>query len=82
MAFDTRINSNTNFSMPDLRGYLTTQEAADRLGFHVDHVRRMLRQGDLEGQKVGYMWFVSVKSVNHYLEETAGMNKFDPNRGN
>jgi excisionase family DNA binding protein len=69
--------------MPDLNGFVTTQEAAEQLGrFNVDHVRRMLREGDLEGRKVGYMWFVSVDSIQRYLKETAGMNKFDPRRGN
>jgi excisionase family DNA binding protein len=69
-------------TMPDLTDYMTTQEAADKLGYHVDHVRRMLREGDLLGQKVGYMWFVSNQSVTEYLEKTAGLEKFDPRRGN
>ena len=69
-------------TMPDLSGYITTQEAAQLLGFHVNHVRRMLKQRDLEGQKVGYMWFVSKESVQKYLEKTAGLEKFDPRRGN
>ena len=69
-------------TMPDLTDYMTTQEAADRLGYHVDHVRRMLREEDLQGQKVGYMWFVLNQSVNEYLEKTAGLEKFDPRRSN
>lgn len=69
-------------TMPDLADYMTTQEAADRLRFHVDHIRRMLRQGDLQGKKVGNMWFVAKKSVEKYLAETKDMGKFDPRRGN
>jgi excisionase family DNA binding protein len=47
------------FTMPDLPGYLTTQEAADKLQFHVNHYRKMIREGDLQGVKVGTMWFVT-----------------------
>ena len=71
-----------NLPMPDLDDYVSTQEAANQLGYHIDHVRRMLRQGDLEGLKVGITWLVSKKSVNKYLKETEGKNKFDPTRGN
>jgi len=68
--------------MPDLTDYMTTQEAAEKLGYHVDHVRRMLREGDLKGQKVGNMWFVFEPSVKEYIENNAGLEKFDPRRGN
>ncbi len=69
-------------TMPDLADYMTTQEAAEKLGYHVVHVRRMIREGDLKGQKVGNMWFVHTPSVEEYLEKTAGLEKFDPRRGN
>lgn len=69
-------------TMPDLTDYLTDQEAAQRLGFHVNHVRRMRRQGDLEAIKVGSIWLISKKSIDIYLRKTAGLEKFDPRRGN
>ncbi len=67
--------------MPNLSGYLTTQEAADKLGFHVITIRHMLRADKLKGQKVGQMWFVEKQSIEAYLQETAGMEKHDPRRG-
>jgi excisionase family DNA binding protein len=69
-------------TMPDLANYLTTQEAAQQLQFHIEHVRRMLREGDLDGKKIGYMWFVTKESIDRYLKETADLSKFDPRRGN
>lgn len=68
--------------MPELNDYMTVQEAANRLGFHVNHIRRMRRQGDLEGIKIGSIWLISKKSVEDYRQATAGLNKFDPTRGN
>jgi excisionase family DNA binding protein len=84
MAIFTRKRfSGRTENMPDLADYMTTQEAADLLGYHVHHVRRMLREGDLEGQKVGYMWFVSKESVDIYRKEAAQFpSKFDPRLGN
>ncbi len=66
--------------MPDLTGYMTTEDAAKKLGFHVEHVRRMLRNGALEGLKVGSMWVVSKESVDRHLKEITGKNKFGPRR--
>jgi excisionase family DNA binding protein len=68
--------------MPDLADYMTTEDAAKRLGFHIDHIRRMLRGGDLEGLKLRREWLVSRKSVDKYLKATEGMDKQDPRRGN
>ncbi len=68
--------------MPDLADYITTQEAAKKLGYHVVHVRRMLREGDLQGIKVGYIWLVYKPSVEEYIQKNAGLDKYDPRRGN
>ena len=72
----------TPATMPDLADYMTTQEAANKLGYHVEHVRRMLREGDLKGLKVGNMWFVHKPSVDRYIQANAGLDKYDPRRGN
>jgi len=68
--------------MPDLTNYMTTEDAAKALGFHIEHIRRMLREKDLEGMKIGSMWFVLKKSVVGYKSQTEGMDKRDPRRGN
>ena len=80
MHFDIPIPPSDD--MPDLTDYMTTQEAAEMLEYHIVHVRRMLREGDLKGQKVGNMWFVYQPSVKEYIEKNAGLEKFDPRRGN
>lgn len=64
--------------MPDLTNYLTTAEAAAVLGFHVNHIRRMIRRGDLEIMRVGNMIFVSKDSIAKYQESTKGYEKHSP----
>ncbi len=66
---------------PDLAEFMTTEEAAKKLGFHVIHVRSMVRDGKLKGVKVGPTWLVSRKSVDEYKLKTDGLSKFDPRRG-
>ncbi len=67
--------------MPDLRDFVTTKEAAEMLQFHVEHVRRLMREGDLQGEKIGSAWLVLKKSVEEYVEKNKELSKFDPRRG-
>jgi len=64
--------------MPDLTGYCTTQEASETLGFHINHVRRMIKRGDLEIKRVGHMLFISLRSIKDYQEKTKGFDKHSP----
>lgn len=73
---------NVNLAMPDLAEFMTTEEAAKVLDFHVQSIRNMIRTKKLEGLKIGgKTWLVSKKSVQEYVEETFGMSKNDPRRG-
>ena len=68
--------------MPDLAEYMTTEEAAKILGFHVQSIRNMIRTNKLEGLKIGgKTWLVSKISVEKYRVETGDMSKNDPRRG-
>ena len=51
--------------MPD---YITTEEAADISGFHVDHIRRLLRAGKIEAVKKG-VWLIYREDLERYLAE-------------
>jgi len=76
-----QINSRpTNTTMPDLAEFYTTQEAAERLGFTLQGVSKMIRQERLSAVRFGRSWLVSKKSVKEYLKKTEGMSKNDPRR--
>ncbi len=74
------IRKKTNKIMPDLAEFMTTQEAADKLGFHVKRIPTMVRNQTLQGVRFGRAWLVSRKSVQEYLKKTEGMSKNDPRR--
>jgi len=43
--------------------FITSVEAADALGYTVQHVRRLVRQGKLAGKKLGRDWVVERQGV-------------------
>jgi excisionase family DNA binding protein len=49
--------------------WITTAEAADLSGYHVDHVRRLVLSGKIKAQKFGRDWQVSRKSLLDYVHE-------------
>lgn len=67
-------------AMPDISDFISVAEAAEKLGFTVQGVSRMIRQKRLEAVRVGRTWLVSKKSVAEYLKKTDGMRKNDPRR--
>ncbi len=68
-------------TMPDLQDFMTTQEAAEKLGFTLQGVSRLIRQNRLNAVRVGKMYLVSKVSVKAYQEATKGKSKNDPHRG-
>jgi len=66
--------------MPDLEEFLTTKEAAKKLGFNVRSIPYMIKSRTLEGVRFGRSWLVSKKSVQEYRKKTEGMSKNDPRR--
>ena len=66
--------------MPDLNEFITTEEAAEKLKYHVEHVRRMMREGSIAGQKIGRTWLVRRTALDVYMKRTATMAKHDPRR--
>jgi len=65
--------------MPDLELFITVTEAAKRLKFHPETVRRLVRDGILDGQKWNRDWLVLKTSVEEYLKKI-GDNKFNSRR--
>jgi excisionase family DNA binding protein len=69
-----------NTTMPDLAEFMTTQEAAEKLGYSVASVRNMIYQKKLEGIRFGRSLLIPKKAVKEYLDKTKGMSKHDPRR--
>jgi len=53
--------------------FLNCQEAAERLGCTRQHVSRLVRRGQLTGQKIGRDWIISRDSIERFA---AGRENF------
>lgn len=64
----------------NLADYITTEEAAELSGYHVNYIRRLMRKGTITGRKAGLMWWVERESLRAYLAkvEAAGSQRFGP----
>jgi excisionase family DNA binding protein len=60
--------------------WITTQEAAELTGYDVTHVRWLVRENRVIGQKFGRDWMVNRRSIQHYFDEMSklGLSKHDP----
>lgn len=47
--------------------YITTEDAAEQLDYTPQHIRRLVREGKLQGEKVGRDWLVREQSVSQLM---------------
>ena len=68
------------YAMPDLAEFMTTEEAAQVLGFTVASVRQLIYKKKLDSVRFGRSLLIPRNAVKEYKEKTAGMSKNDPRR--
>lgn len=57
-----------------LEGHITSKEAAERLRYTIQHIRRLLRKGKLEGRKIGRDWMVAEDSVKQFASRQENLS--------
>ena len=55
---------------------LTAHQAAELLGYHIKHVHRLLRSGELRGNRFGRMWIIDRAEVEEVLRLRAEHGRF------
>jgi len=66
--------------VPDLNEFISTEEAAEKFKYHIEHVRRMIREDGIVGLKIGSTWLVERNSLDGFLKRTSKMSKPNPRR--
>ena len=61
--------------MTDISDWLTTSEAAKISGYNVEHVRRLIRAGEIDARKWGRDWMVNQISLTNYLKRVDDKGK-------
>lgn len=52
-------------------GFITTDQAVEMTGYHIEHIRDLLRSGKVEAVKLTpRTWLVKRESLLHYKETT------------
>jgi excisionase family DNA binding protein len=64
--------------MNPLGQWLSTSEAAKLSGYHPDHIRRLIRSGEVAGRKWGNAWMVDKESLLNHVQK---MNAQGERRG-
>jgi len=57
---------------------LTAQQAADALGYHINYLYRLLREGTVKGQRWGREWVIDqaeIKRVKALQDERGRLSK-------
>ena len=49
--------------------WISTTEAAEISGYHINHVRRLIKSGEVKGQKWGRDWMVSRSSLLAHIRK-------------
>jgi excisionase family DNA binding protein len=49
--------------------WITTAEAVELSGYHVNHIRRLIRRGHIDAQKFGPVWQISRSSLIRYIRK-------------
>jgi len=55
--------------------WLTVNEAANLSNYDPEHIRRLIREGRIEGRKVSIVWLVERKSLLSYITEAQARGK-------
>ena len=59
---------------------VTTEQAAQELGYHLKHVQRLLRQGIMRGEKFGRTWIIDRSEVERIKAAQSEKGRFYPDR--
>lgn len=64
-------------TMPE---WIDIRQASELSGYNSDYLRRVMRQGKIDAQKRGTMWWIDRDSLREYMAtvEALGTKKFDP----
>jgi len=49
--------------------WITTQQAIELTGYHVDHIRRLVKSGRVKAQKWGIQWQVNKADLLAYVRK-------------
>jgi excisionase family DNA binding protein len=70
---------NPQFKSPEimLEKHISVKAAAEHSGYSIQYLRRLLREGLLEGIKIGQVWLIKMASLDTYLQNGQTVYELD-----
>ena len=65
----------------NMANYYTTYEAAARMDFHPDYIRRLICKGILKAEKIGNIWFIKQTDLAKIKRQRRPRKKEQPENG-
>jgi len=64
----------------DVTDWLSVTEASKVSGYHPNHLRHLIHEGELIAVRKGLMWLIEPESLNNYVArmKRLGTSKHDP----
>lgn len=61
--------------------WLSVKEASELAGYHIQHIRLLIRKGEIKAKKIVIVWQVNRASLMAYLKRTEDLgNRRGPKR--
>jgi len=66
----------------DMPDWISVEEAAEISGYHPNYIRKLIRNGQIEADKKGPMWWIDKVSLKAYVDKMKelGDQRFNPYR--
>jgi len=61
--------------LDDIADYMTVQEFAEKFDYHPEHVRRLIRNGELGAVKLK-CWRISPEAIEQFVESRSVVKKW------
>lgn len=55
--------------------WLTVKDAAEKSGYDQEHIRRLIRNGEITGRKFSIVWMVNSTSLLEYIKTAKALGK-------
>lgn len=60
------------------RGCMSVEQVSVETGYHREHLRRLIREGKLDAERIGWMWFIQPDSLAIYLAQMRDVPQAGP----
>jgi excisionase family DNA binding protein len=67
-------------AMQDVVGYISTEEAARRSGYHVNHIAVLAHSGRLLARRVGRRWLIDERALEAFVTNKRGRKRGRPRK--